>query len=242
MLPYTNRLAGARFPWRGKEYKVRPVPGQAHGLHGLGHRQIWQIKSIGTRRVCLYLQHQADELEWPWSFSAQLEYEVSESGLQVRLSIRNDSSVAAPAILGWHPYIPAYWLASNDIRSLCSSVHDLGSDGLNYPNPACARPGLQQISVNLQVPGTLAMENWSSSWELRSGAGERWRLESDAAHLVHHVPADRSYACAEPITALPGSLRGHSIHGVEAAIALEPGHRRQLNCGLLAKVSSEERG
>lgn len=235
MLPYTNRMANARFNWHGEERLVRSAPGQIHGLHGMGHRRSWDVLDSGASHVSMCWRHHAIEYvaggEWPWSFTAEMSYRVDEFGLHFSLALRNDSAVVAPAILGWHPYVHRHWLAAAQARGSGIALHALGSHGLRFPNPACGTHARRPVAIDLQVPHTLALESWSSSWKLSKPDGEELRIDSDAMHLVHHVPPALDYVCVEPVTSLPGRL-----HLADAAdqIGLEPGHWRRLNCKLQA--------
>jgi len=231
MLPYANRLADARFDWYGHQCVVHAEPGQSHGLHGLGHRQAWEAIGEGTDHVTLCLRHLADEEEWPWSFTAELSYRVAQSGLHIALAVRNDSAVPAPVILGWHPYVPRQWMANARSSGIGKALHDLGSEGLKYPDARADSGSTRPVVMDLQVPHTLTLQDWSAPWILSVPGGGRWCLESDAANIVHHVPPSLGYVAIEPVTALPGSLRSSCA---AAQIALASGQWRRLNCRLHA--------
>lgn len=233
MLPYTNRLRDARFEWMGQVFRVRPEPEHSHGLHGFGHRSAWQVQAQTLERVDLTLHHQADDIEWPWSFEANLIYALSEHGLSVNLGLTNLSDHPMPAVLGWHPYVPKRWLDHTQAQTLSVACHDLGSDGLNFPEPKAPDTQAQLNRIDLSTPGTQVLQGWSSGFCLQHNRGPRWCLWAEPAdQLVVHVPANRSYLCVEPMTALPGSLNQANDSDVEAAIALAPKATRSLACGI----------
>lgn len=233
MLPYANRLRKAEFDWQGRRVRVRSAPGQAHGLHGLGHRRAWAVHAQAAGRVELHLTHQADDAEWPWTFESTLSYALSAQGLTVRLSLTNRSDAAMPAILGWHPYVPAHWLDAGAALTHAGSLHDLGADGLDFPAPDQTDAPTQPMTLDLSHTGTRVLRDWSTEFRLRDRAGLYWKLWAQhAPHLVLHVPPSRAYACIEPVTALPGNLHLAERPDVHQAIALPPGSSTTLICGL----------
>ena len=233
MLPYANRLKGASFWWDGRMHRVRAVVGQAHGLHGAGHRQSWQMGECHASAVRLNWRHEADGIEWPWSFTATLDYSLSASGLAVVLAITNDSTRPMPAVLGWHPYVPAKWLQAATLDTAASAVHVVDSDGACHPGPQACTPDAARVVFDVPAPHTLALQDWNSTWSMQTASGERWCMSADAAHLVHHVPNDLAYVCIEPVTGLPGALGARTGLRDSQDIALRPGACRVLTCRLM---------
>ena len=233
MLPYTNRLRNALFEWKGRVVRVRPEPGHSHGLHGFGHRSSWTLQTQTAESIELTLQHQADDTEWPWSFEARLAYTLSKQGLSVHLSLINTSDHPMPAILGWHPYVPKQWLDRHEAQSRSIARHDLGAEGLNFPelNALPIQPPLNHI--DLTSPGTQVLQGWSESLRLVQDSGPPWCLWAESAsHLVVHVPANRAYLCVEPVTAMPGSLNQTNYSDIAAHIELAPKASKSLTCGI----------
>ena len=234
MLPYANRLKDASVLWKGAAHPVRAAPGHSHGLHGVGHRRAWQVGHCSTSAVRLEWQHPADRLEWPWSFSATLEYALSAEGLHVALRIRNDATTSMPAVLGWHPYVPADWLKAVALSGSAAAVHLLDSDGICHPTAGLGAPRAGAVAVDvLRTPHTLALEKLCSPWSMQAASGERWCLNTDAPHLVLHVPPDRAYACIEPVSALPGALGAPAGLRSLQDMELAPGSTRELTSRLM---------
>ena len=232
MLPFSNKLHEARFFWDGIERNVRAVPEQNHGLHGFAHRLVWRVESQEVDRVQLIIEHEADSIEWPWSFVGRLEYALSSEGLSVTLEIFNDSSTSMPAVLGWHPYVPSSWLREGISSGVGLAMHGLDKNGnCESENLICYEAG-NFLFANLTRPHTVVIQNWSSPWTIQTSAGMRWCLTSDSDHLVHHVPNDLAYACIEPVTALPGSLSRSTINSIQMEVDLQPSQGRRLTCRL----------
>jgi aldose 1-epimerase len=236
MLPYANRLKGANVWWEGKTHRVRAAVGQTHGLHGVGHRRSWLTDESHPGSVRLRWQHTADGVEWPWSFTAVLDHALTPDGLHMALAIRNDSTTAMPAVLGWHPYVPLHWRQAHPVDAAASALLVLDSDGSCHPPSRERVPRARQILADMRSPHTLALQDWNSTWSMQAASGERWCLRSDAPHLVHHVPGDQSHVCIEPVTALPGALGAGAGLRCQQETELMPGTWRHLNCRLGVEV------
>jgi hypothetical protein len=115
---------------------------------------------------------------------------------------------------------------------MASAAHELDEDG--SCTTEIGRNVPKRIVANYQTPHTIALQNLQSNWSLQTSTGERWSLTTDASHLVHHVPKELSYACIEPVGALPGSLGLSSSLSVQKEIGLETNTCRNLTCKLQA--------
>jgi len=121
---------------------------------------------------------------------------------------------------------------------MACAVHALDGDGACVADLELVRP--KRIVTDDQTAHTVALQDWRSNWSIQTLAGERWHLTANAAHLVHHVPKELTYACIEPVSALPGSLGLTSSQRVPNAIGLEPDAWRHLKCSLEATVLLEK--
>lgn len=245
MLPYGNRLKNARFAWHGRPIELAPAPGHLHALHGIGHRRAWNILDVAEDRVRLGLAHQADRGEWPWSFEATLDYRLDAAGLTVSLQLKNTSVEAMPASLGWHPYLPLAAELSDEPASLsvqAKDMHELGPAGLLYPRLAADDAPRSSFAIPLAQPRTVALVQWDGAllFPLTPDAGLRLR-GVNADHLVIHIPSPPTYACVEPVTALPGALQTYAEDQRDRYLALPPGAVREMACQLGVAPSAERR-
>lgn len=232
MLPYANKLHEARFLWDRTERNVRSVPGQKYGIHGFAHRLLWRINSQDEDSVQLIIEHVADDMEWPWSFMGMIDYALSGEGLTVTIQIRNDSSTSMPAVLGWHPYVPSVWLKDGTSSGVATAMHELDKNGNCDSTTFSGNEYQRLLYANLSLPHTVAMQNWSSPWSVRTSDGMKWCLTADSQHLVHHMPNDLAYACIEPVTALPGILNSSTAFSAKMEVNLQPAATRRLTCRL----------
>lgn len=106
MLPFANRIADGRFLFAGRWHRLRanaPDLGP-HALHGSGWQSAWTVVDRGAAHLSLSLGHRpAAEGDWPFAFTAGLDYRLSPDGLAVGMRLVNDSPGMAPAGMGLHP-------------------------------------------------------------------------------------------------------------------------------------------
>ena len=103
LVPYVNRIRGARFTFRGREVRLAPnMAGDPSPLHGQGWLNAWQVDHSDERSAVLTFRHRAGE--WPWDYEARQEFQLDEQGLSIRLICRNSSDGPMPCGLGQHPY------------------------------------------------------------------------------------------------------------------------------------------
>lgn len=127
LVPYSNRIADARFDWRGRNVQLTPNRSdEPHGLHGVGWQRPWQIFEQAASSVVLRLDHPGDAF-WPWPLRAEQRITLGDDKLTIDLRATNLANEPVPLAIGHHPYFPrgeasvtlqadAVWLA--DARNL----------------------------------------------------------------------------------------------------------------------------
>lgn len=236
MLPYGNRLKGAAFDWKERRIQLATPPGQLHGMHGMGHRRAWKMISRAGDRIRLGLSHHLPDDEWPWPFEAIMDYSLSATGLKIAIQLKNTSADAMPASIGWHPYLPLNYLVTDGPASVlvrAKGLHDLGPEGLLYPQLAEDGLAFAPFPIGLEKQKTVVLTHWDGAvfFPLTPDSGLMLR-GVDADHLVVHVPAQSGYVCVEPVTALPGALRTYTADQRDMHLSLPPCAVRKMSCEL----------
>lgn len=241
MLPFTNRLAPAQFMWCGKDITIDNASPTQQGLHGFGHRSPWQLLQTTNSSAELQMGHAGADAEWPWSFEANLTYQLSKEGLRVQISVCNTSAEAMPLSLGWHPFLP-YAAATPDPidvwRVHAQRQHVIGLDGLGHAEASMTQGPMQTFPLPVEQAGTVAFENYSGQIKLPLTRDWQLTLRSQhAPHLLIHTPLGFNHVCVEPITALPGALRSAATS--HKLLSLLPGESRSLVCSLGLEDASD---
>lgn len=110
LFPWPSRVAGARFPFKGREYRL-PVnePARGNAIHGFACERAFRV----TRRGPYFVTAILDSTDypdlssiWPWPFALEIDYEVG-NGLRLKARITNTGDSVMPFGFGAHPYFHA---------------------------------------------------------------------------------------------------------------------------------------
>jgi aldose 1-epimerase len=107
LLPWPNRLAGGRWDDAGT---ARQLPlseaGAGNAIHGLVRWSAWDVRPAGPAGATAshVLMPQPG---YPFRLDCRLDYRLSDAGLAVTATVRNESPRPAPFGLGFHPYLYA---------------------------------------------------------------------------------------------------------------------------------------
>jgi len=219
MVPFVNRVANGRFSFGGHAVQLeRNWSEDPHPIHGHGWRSSWEVIAAARSNATLKLEGGANE--WPWRYSAEQSFELTENGLSLELSIRNLSRTPMPAMLGLHPYfsdakharmeaqLPRVWLT--DSATLPVEETKTPADW-NF-EPARA---IQAVQLDHGFSG------WNGVAQLRWPDHTVTVTSPDCKFLHVYTPAGRDFFCIEPQSAAPGAL---GRNPGEAAI-VSPGER-----------------
>lgn len=201
LLPYSNRIAHARFTWAGQPFTLTPnFAPEPHAIHGTGWTRPWRVTAQSADHAILTLTH-APDADWPWPFAAEQEFRLSSAGLLLTLRLRNLADVAVPAGLGHHPYFDA---ASARLRFSAQSVLLAGPDIL--PTDAVAPHGRYDFAQGAAVAGRVldhCYQGWSGTARI-DWSGRPWALEIAASPTlccaVVCIPAAGDMLCFEPVS------------------------------------------
>lgn len=104
LVPYSNRVRGARFAWKGREVTLeRDALGGEHAIHGNGWRRPWEVRDESPSAAMLVHAHRPDGF-WPFAYEARQGFALSPSGLVLWMAVTNTGDEDMPAGLGHHPY------------------------------------------------------------------------------------------------------------------------------------------
>ena len=235
LVPYSNRIAGARLAFEGGSHALRRnLPGHPHAIHGVGWQRRWRVAEHGATRARLELDHLAtgaDAADWPWPFRAVQELAVESDAegacLVATLSIENTGPHRFPCGLGWHPF----FRCDATTRLAFASAGVWRTDGGGLPT-ACERPEPWGFPTLRPLPAD-HLDNVFAGWAgeavlHHSDRGLAVTLHADAPcrHLVVYTPDDRRSVALEPVShvtdAFNRAARGDADTGM---LRLEPGAR-----------------
>ncbi|HVW49592.1 MAG TPA: aldose 1-epimerase [Trinickia sp.] len=215
LVPYSNRIGGARFHFDGRKLAVprnrtaEPLP-----IHGDGWLRAWRVAEHGATHATLTLERERAK---PHAYRARLAYTLEDATLSVALSVENAGREALPFGLGLHPF-----LARDGDTRLSAAASGLWLPGPDWlPVRHVPAPPAWEFGVAYPLPDALvnhAFTHWSGRAAV---VWPRKRLSltiaADADYYVLYTPPGEDFFCFEPVdhpinaVNLPG---GASAHGM----------------------------
>ncbi|MDN5963931.1 MAG: hypothetical protein L0H81_05245 [Actinomyces sp.] len=196
LVPWSNRIRGARYSWGGRDWDLGPAAdGTREALHGLALESGFELVEQTDARLCLRttLSHP----EYPVPLRVQATYELGhtrreggtdEWSLHLTLRARNLGHVDAPVGLGWHPYVQ--WRGGRDGARVHVPAHlHVETDASLIPltGPAAFTP-LGGEGVELASPA--ALDDAWTGLESRDGIVSVALDHADGARTVLEAEAE----------------------------------------------------
>ncbi|HEX6136990.1 MAG TPA: aldose 1-epimerase [Casimicrobiaceae bacterium] len=215
LVPYSNRIRGARLRFGGREYALaRNFGTHPHAIHGVGWQRAWSVAgaSQGHARFTLHHDAQGERARaWPWPFVATQTFHLAERdlpgeaptiALAVTLTIANTGGEAFPFGLGWHPFFPRD--ATTHLGFRADAVWR--NDATQLPRQHVPVAGEWRFDPPRSLDA-IALDNVFTGWRgfarvETAAAGLAATLEADRACscLVVYVPSGGDFAAVEPVT------------------------------------------
>ncbi len=225
LVPYSNRIRGGRFSFRGRTIELPPnFPPECHSIHGHGWQAAWrpiEAKGAGAR---LEYEHPADA--WPWAYRTTQRFTLTPERLIVELALTNESAAPMPAGLGWHPYFPRTPRATitSDVRAIWLTDNEMMPTSLEPLSPAA------DLGRGVGVDA-VALDNCCVGWSGRAtidrpedGTRLAMTAEPPLDCLVVFTPRGRPFFCVEPASHVPDAFNLAAAGRTDTGMrVLEPG-------------------
>lgn len=105
LLPFSNRIRDARFTFQGEEVRLRVTTKDGLTQHGDVRNRPWPVtRPAENRLLCEFDSRAHPDLNWPWAFTARVEYILHGPHLDISVTLTNADTREMPAGLGLHPY------------------------------------------------------------------------------------------------------------------------------------------
>jgi aldose 1-epimerase len=226
LVPYSNRIRDARFPWRGRMIELaRDHLSGDHAIHGQGWRRPWQVVSADATRAVLEQRHAPDGF-WPFAYRARQDFILAGGRLDMRIELVNAGDRRMPSGFGLHPYFPR-----TPRCRLHAAVTGLWeTDDAILPTSLVAPEAPRDPRIGLAVDA-VPLDNCFTGW---GGHAEIVWPETETAlamtadgpmgFFVVYTPTGEPYFCAEPVSnatdAVNLAAAGRDDTGL---LVLEPG-------------------
>jgi len=235
LVPFSNRVGHGSLRWAGTDHPlVVPEGFEPHAIHGVGWLRPWSVLEANGQFALLSYEHQADE-SWPFAFDASQAFRIRGNELELTLSITNQSAVAAPVGLGWHPCFVKR--PDTHVRFAATGRWEMGDDKL--PTRRSASSGLDHDCQGLDVDH--CFDGWSGALHL-SDSVLHTTVSSSLRYVVVYTNASRAYVAVEPVSHVNNAislLEQGDANASELGIrVLQPGESMSAEMSIRAQACS----
>jgi aldose 1-epimerase len=225
MIPFANRLRDNNLAVGTQVVQVRPnVPGQALCLHGDSWLGAWKVLDHGPEH--LVIEFRSHDERWPYRYTAEQAFVLSDTRLDVRLRVTNDGE-SLPFGLGAHPYFPRD--PDTMVRFAAQSVWLEGTDFL--PTVTVSPSQVAAFDSAVVLPDQRlnhCYDGWAGEALIvhpQRGLSVRMTADPLFGSLMVFTPCDRPYFALEPQSHTSGAF---SSAGTELSKhMLSPGASRE---------------
>lgn len=208
LIPYSNRIEGGRFTFHGQAYQL--ANGERHASHGDVRGRAWQVDQVSATAIHGSFDSRAfADANWPWPFTATLEYTLQENTLFSRLTVTNQGASPMPAGLGWHPYYNRTLTRAGEpvlLHFQVQSIYPDANDNRIPSGPAQPLASNQDFAVERELTPENFIDacfygyvgNGAITWP-ESNVKLLYTCSSNCTHLILFNPA-KPYFAAEPVT------------------------------------------
>jgi aldose 1-epimerase len=209
LVPFSNRVGHATLQWAGTGHPlVKNFEPEPHSIHGVGWLRPWQVLEASAQFALLSYEHKPDE-SWPFAFDASQAFRLSANTLELTLSVTNQSAVAAPVGLGWHPFFVKR--PHTHIAFEATGRWEMSPEKL--PTHRLPSSGLDMDCAALDVDH--CFDGWSGVVHLRDEAIHT-RISSTLRRLVVFTNDARNFVAIEPVSHVNNALNLMASTGANA--------------------------
>lgn len=212
LVPYSNRIRNAEFPFEGQEVRLPPYPAERpHALHGFTQQRPWALTDHAANCLAMSYEHHPDS--WPWPFTATQLVSLDDEGMSVDMSVTNHGDSTMPLGFGLHPY---FAIDAGD-RMRFAVTHDWQIDAGGFGVSATLLADGKFDLRHDDKPQTRYLSGWQGRAVIDRRAGAVVTITASAPldHLVFHTPDGGAYACIEPVSHVADAfnLAAHGVAG-----------------------------
>ena len=243
LVPFSNRIGQAELIWNGTSHPlVKNFAGEEHAIHGLGWQRPWEVLESDDSFAMLSLEHKADA-DWPFAFDCSQTFRLGDEGLEMTLSMTNQSQVPAPAGLGWHPFLVKR--PDSHLRFAATGRWEMGTDRL--PTVRKTSRGLDVDCANLDSDH--CFDGWTGDVEMQD-AVLHTRMVSGLQRLVVFTNSTKDFVAVEPVSHVNNAInlvaqsqdpkRTFEQFAEELGVkTLQPGESWSVQMAIYAELRSE---
>jgi len=215
MFPFVNRVDNGRYIMNKQVFQLpqNDSSGFPHALHGLIYNKPMEIKSMDEAKgkLVLFYHFKKNDNFYPFEFTIQVEYVLSQQSLEVSSVIINHGKEQAPVGYGWHPYLNITGTINECKLQLPASTLYLCDERLIPTGETAEQRNYLQPTLigNLELNHCFKMPNGQVSYTtvIEDTDGSSIQLiQKGFPYTQYYIPPDRKSLAIEPQTSIPDAL------------------------------------
>lgn len=234
LVPFTNRIAGARFVFDGRDV-ILPRRDPRHpdnAIHGDGWVSEWQVEQAGKNRLVLTYDHPAGQA-WPWPYQARQIVTLGDDEAEIHLALTNSGDEIMPAGLGFHPYFPCS--PESRIAAQVNKVWLI--DDAFIPTELVEPARVFDWSSGPRLVDAPSVDHAYAGWDRRAilthgGLITEITASATGRWLQIFAPQGGDFCCIEPVTHVPAALNHPNTFEQSGMARLRPGETLSLRMTL----------
>lgn len=209
LFPFANRIENGEYEFNNSNYKLDcNENGKNNAIHGLVYNKMFQFVdrtfNLKFGAVTLRYRDEGKSLGFPFKYSIELTYKLSEKGLSLAVNIVNNDKNPFPFTLGWHPYFESKDL-KNCYLNFNSNI-EFQVDEHQIPN--------NEVACNETMPFQLKDRILDTGYRLEGNYVEfltpEYQLKMEATssenYLQVYTPCESNSIAIEPMTGAADSF------------------------------------
>jgi aldose 1-epimerase len=105
LAPYSNRIRGSHFEFRGQQFALEPNNSKGETIHGDVRNRPWAVtRASDSRLECHFDSRSVDNANFPFAYAVAVTYSLEGAICRTSIILENVGDVAMPAGFGFHPY------------------------------------------------------------------------------------------------------------------------------------------
>ncbi len=192
LAPFSNRIRGSSFEFRGKQYALKPNNAHGETIHGDVRNRVFMVTRVSNQQLkCYFDSRDFADANFPFSYGVTVTYSLEGAICRTSIALENVGDVAMPAGFGFHPYFVRRFAGSlNDPLLEFSATGYYITDALTIPTE-----GAHGLTTDLDFSSAknayaAPLDTVFNGWGGRAAlTWDQHRLELTASDVFTHFVA-----------------------------------------------------
>lgn len=206
LVPWSNRLQGARFVFRGSTYVLQANTPEGYAIHGDVRKRPWRTAAASpTAAAFTFASRDFADVNFPFPFAVRLEYALAGTTLTTTVELTSEADGPMPAGLGFHPYFRRTLLDDGEQVEIAARAPRAYAE-LVPTHPAVPITAAQDFS-RPRALGDQDFDTCFAGWDGKAtitwpGSGVRAVLDCAPPldHLILFAPPGKPFFALEPVS------------------------------------------